>query len=37
MLAPARASLSEAATAIEWEVGRSLTLEEAIDLALSVK
>ena len=35
MLAPARQGLPEAAVTAEWESGRSLSLDEAIELALS--
>lgn len=37
MIAPARGIIPEASAASEWEVGRSLTLDQAIDLALSTK
>jgi predicted ATPase/class 3 adenylate cyclase len=35
MIAPARQALTESATISEWEAGRSLGLEQAIQLALS--
>jgi tetratricopeptide (TPR) repeat protein len=35
MIAPARATLSESTVTAEWETGRSLGLEEAVQLALS--
>jgi predicted ATPase len=35
MIAPARSALSESARTAEWETGRALGLEQAIELALS--
>ena len=35
MLAPARGALPESVAAAEWEIGRSLQLEQAIELALA--
>ena len=37
MIAPAREILQEASAASEWEIGRSLTLAQAIELALFTK
>jgi hypothetical protein len=37
MLAPARSALSEYAVTAEWEIGRSLKLDQAIELALSTE
>jgi len=37
MIAPARAALSDSEVATEWEKGRSLELEQAIQLALSTE
>ena len=37
MLAPARAALAESIAVAEWEAGRSLSLEQAIESALSTK
>ena len=36
MIAPARGALPESIVAVEWEAGRSLKLEQAIELALSI-
>jgi len=35
MLAPARGTLPETTGTAEWELGRSLKLEQAIEMALS--
>ena len=35
MIAPARTALPESSVTVEWEAGRSLPLEQAIELALS--
>jgi adenylate cyclase len=35
MIAPARAALGESTVTVEWDTGRSLKLEQAIELALS--
>jgi hypothetical protein len=35
MLAPARTALPETTVTAEWEMGRSLKLEQAIEFALS--
>lgn len=37
MITPAREALPEAAAITEWETGRSLTLEQAIESALSAE
>jgi hypothetical protein len=35
MIAPARTALPESAVTVAWETGRSMRLEQAIELALS--
>ena len=37
MIAPARAALSESTITTEWETGRAMELEQAIQLALSTE
>jgi len=37
MIAPARTALPESAVTVEWETGRSLALEQAIEIALSAE